>query len=189
MSYLSDLLGDVYKEGMTEEEISNALESIGDNSAKETTNLKNLLSKANSEAAKYKKELRAKQTDEEAKEAERKAEIDKILNENAELKRNAALADRKGKLLAMGYDTELADSTAIAMVDGDMDTVLANQTKFNEIQTKKILADQMRNTPRPASGNNESDVDYSAKIEEANSRGDFATAAYYNRLMAMSEIK
>ena len=29
MSYLSDLLGDAYKEGMTEEEISTALQSAG----------------------------------------------------------------------------------------------------------------------------------------------------------------
>ena len=29
MSYLSELLGTAYKEGMTEEEISNALQSMG----------------------------------------------------------------------------------------------------------------------------------------------------------------
>lgn len=63
MSYLSDLLGDAYKEGMTEEEISTALQSAGagakDNEA-EVNRLKAQLSKANSEAADYKKQLRGK---------------------------------------------------------------------------------------------------------------------------------
>ena len=61
MSYLSDLLGDAYKEGMTEEEISTALQRAGagakDNEA-EVNRLKAQLSKANSEAADYKKQLR-----------------------------------------------------------------------------------------------------------------------------------
>lgn len=60
MSYLSDLLGNAYKEGMTEEEISTALQSAGagakDNEA-EVNRLKAQLSKANSEAADYKKQL------------------------------------------------------------------------------------------------------------------------------------
>ena len=68
MSYLSDLLGDAYKEGMTEEEISTALQSAGagakDNEA-EVNRLKAQLSKANSEAADYKKQLRGKQSEDE----------------------------------------------------------------------------------------------------------------------------
>ena len=54
MSYLSELLGNAYKEGMTEEEISNALQSMGagvKDSDIEVTRLKAQLSKANSEAA------------------------------------------------------------------------------------------------------------------------------------------
>lgn len=89
MSYLSDLLGDAYKEGMTEEEISTALQSAGagakDNEA-EVNRLKAQLSKANSEAADYKKQLRGKQSEDEAAAAEQKATMDKLTQENADLK-------------------------------------------------------------------------------------------------------
>lgn len=88
MSYLSDLLGDAYKEGMTEEEISTALQSAGagakDNEA-EVNRLKAQLSKANSEAADYKKQLRGKQSEDEAAAAEQKATMDKLTQENADL--------------------------------------------------------------------------------------------------------
>ena len=83
MSYLSDLLGDAYKEGMTEEEISTALQSAGagakDNEA-EVNRLKAQLSKANSEAADYKKQLRGKQSEDEAAAAEQKATMDNTLD-------------------------------------------------------------------------------------------------------------
>ena len=65
MSYLSDLLGSAYKEGMTEEEISTALETVGNGNTAEVNRLKAALSKANSEAAEFKKQLRSKQSDDE----------------------------------------------------------------------------------------------------------------------------
>ena len=75
MSYLSDLLGEAYKEGMTEEEISTALQiaGAGQSNDAEINKLKAQLSKANSEAADYKKQLRGKQTADEAAAAEQKA--------------------------------------------------------------------------------------------------------------------
>ena len=51
MSYLSDLLGSAYKEGMTEDEISTALQTVGQGNEAEINRLKAALSKANSEAA------------------------------------------------------------------------------------------------------------------------------------------
>ena len=188
MSYLSDLLGDAYKEGMTEEEISTALQSAGagakDNEA-EVNRLKAQLSKANSEAADYKKQLRGKQTADEAAAAEQKATMDKLTQENTDLKRSIALADKKTKLVAMGYDEKLADSTAIAMVDGDMDTVMKNQATFNESREKAIRAEQMKKTPRPAAGSeNTGGMDYQKKIEEAQASGDLTAVAYYTRLAA-----
>lgn len=184
MSYLSDLLGDAYKEGMTEDEISVALQGIGDGNTAEMNRLKTALSKANSEAADYKKQLRSKQSDDEVTAAAQKEEREKLLQENADLKRLIALSERTAKLLAMGYDEKLAESTATAMVDGDMDTVLANQSKYLEVQKKNISADMMRKTPRPAAGAETGGIDYNKKIQEAQSQGDFTTAAYYTRLMS-----
>lgn len=191
MSYLSDLLGDSYKEGMTEEEISTALQAAGAGQKKddtdEITRLKAQLSKANSEAADYKKQLRGKQTADEAAAAEQKATMEKLTQENTDLKRSIALADKKTKLIAMGYDEKLADSTAIAMVDGDMDTVMKNQATFNESREKAIRAEQMKKTPRPAAGSEEGGTDYAKKIEEAQAGGDLTAVAYYTRLKAQDE--
>ena len=185
MSYLSDLLGDSYKEGMTEEEISTALQAAGagQNNDAEINRLKAQLSKANSEAADYKKQLRGKQTAD-----EQKATMDKLTQENTDLKRSIALADKKTKLVAMGYDEKLADSTAIAMVDGDMDTVMKNQATFNESREKAIRAEQMKKTPRPAAGSDGTGgMDYAKKIEEAQASGDLTAVAYYTRLKAQDE--
>lgn len=186
MSYLSDLLGKAYKEGMTEDEISAALETVGQGNEAEVNRLKAALSKANSEAADYKKQLRTKQTDDEAAAAAQKEEHDRLVQENADLKRSMALSERKAKLLAMGYDESLADETAAAMVDGDMDKVMANQSKYLEVQKKNIQADAMRKTPRPAAGDdgNGESMDYAKKIAEAQASGDYTAAAYYTRLQA-----
>ena len=186
MSYLSDLLGKAYKEGMTEDEISAALETVGQGNEAEVNRLKAALSKANSEAADYKKQLRTKQTDDEAAAAAQKEEHDRLVQENADLKRSMALSERKAKLLAMGYDESLANETAAAMVDGDMDKVMANQSKYLEVQKKNIQADAMRKTPRPAAGDdgNGGSMDYAKKIAEAQASGDYTAAAYYTRLQA-----
>lgn len=186
MSYLSDLLGKAYKEGMTEDEISAALETVGQGNEAEVNRLKAALSKANSEAADYKKQLRTKQTDDEAAAAAQKEEHDRLVQENADLKRSMALSERKAKLLTMGYDESLADETAAAMVDGDMDKVMANQSKYLEVQKKNIQADAMRKTPRPAAGDdgNGGSMDYAKKIAEAQASGDYTAAAYYTRLQA-----
>lgn len=189
MSYLSDLLGSAYKEGMTEEEISTALESAGKGNEAEMNRLKAALSKANTEAAEYKKQLRGKQTEDEAAAAAQKEEHDKLVKENNDLRRSITLSEHKAKLVTMGYDEKLAEETATAMVDGDMTKVMENQSKFLEVQKKNIQADQMRKTPRPPAGGESTGggMDYAKKIAEAQAGGNFAAAAYYTRLQAQEE--
>lgn len=88
----------------------------------------------------------------------------------------------------MGYDESLATETATAMVDGDMDKVMANQSKYLEVQKKAIQADHMRKTPRPAAGSeNTGGMDYAKKIAEAQASGNLTAAAYYTRLKAQDE--
>lgn len=71
------------------------------------------------------------------------------------------------------------------MVDGDMDKVMANQTKYLEAREKDILAKKMKGTPRPAAGSeNTGGMDYQKKIEEAQASGDLTAVAYYTRLAA-----
>ena len=189
MSYLSDQLGEAYKEGMTEDEISAALEAKYQSRDAEMNRLKNALTKANSEAAEYKKKIRESQSEEEQKAAAQKEEYDRIVQENADLKRNMNISTRKAQLIAQGYEEKLADDTATAMIDGDLDKVLKNQGVFLEAQAKAIKEGQMRNTPRPSGdgsdGDNGSGIDWDKKIAEATDRGSLAEVAYYTRLKEM----
>lgn len=192
MSYLSDLLGDAYKEGMTEDEISTALESIGSASGTQSTGsereiekLKKRLSEVNSESAGYKKRLRELQSKEAAAADEQKEALEKLQAENADLKRSISLAERKASLLGQGFAEDLAESTATAMVDGDMDTVIKNMALRAETMKQEITAGALRSTPRPPAGSEHTPaIDYAKKIEEAQAAGNMTAAAYYTRLQA-----
>ena len=56
---------------------------------------------------------------------------------------------------------------------------------FFESREKAIRAEQMKKTPRPAAGSeNTGGMDYQKKIEEAQASGDLTAVAYYTRLAA-----
>ena len=151
---LEDLLKDAYQEGMTVEDISKALENIelpADNSS-EIERLKNALSKSNSEAADYKRQLKDKMSAEELKakeDAEKWEEMEK--NYNALLKKDA-ISTNKAKLLALGYEESLANDTAEAMFNGELDKVFANQKKHLDSVEKKIRSEILKDTPKPDGG-------------------------------------
>lgn len=152
---IKDLLKDAYKEGMTLEEIESALEGIElptDNSS-EIEKLKNALSKSNSEAAKYKKELQEKMTDDEKKTKEDAEKFEQLQNSYNELLKEKNVAKFKSDLLALGYEDKLASETAEAMVSGDTAKVFANQKKHQESMAQKIRSDILKDTPKPDGGN------------------------------------
>ena len=159
MSYLQDLLGEAYKEGMTEEEISTALEAKQKEQEVpqkhddgEMNKLKEMLSKANSEAANYKKQLQAKMSDDEKAKAEQKEVFDKLVADNEAMKKKLSITDNKAKLIGIGYPEELAQATAEAMFVGDMDTVMANQKAILDAREQAIRADVLKETPVPPAG-------------------------------------
>lgn len=148
---LKEVLGDAYKEGMTFEEVETALESVTileDNSV-EIERLKNALSKSNSEAAGYKKQLREKMTEDEQKKQREQEEREELQNKYDKLLRESVIAKNKAKLVALGYDESLADETAEAMADGDSEKVFANQQKHLASFEKKVRAEALKNTPKP----------------------------------------
>ena len=183
--YLETLLGDAFKEDMSIEDISKALENIAPpkDDGKETAKLKKLLENANSEAAKYKKELREKQNAEEAAAAELKEHIAQIEARNAELERNEKISSLSIQLLAQGYDAELAKSTANAFIDGDMETFVSNNNKYNETRLKAMEAELLQNTPRPGSGASNGN-EYEKHLADAKANGDPVATAYFTRLIA-----
>ena len=152
---IKDLLKDAYKEGMTIEEINTALKDIElptDNSA-EIDRLKAALSKSNSEAADFKKQLREKMSAEEVKAKEDAEKYEEVVKERDALLREKTILGHKTKYLSLGYEESLANETAEAMVNGEIDKVFANQKKHLESVEKKIRADVLKDTPKPEGGN------------------------------------
>jgi len=151
---IKDLLGDAYKEGMSAEDITKALEGIElptDNSA-EIDRLKTALSKSNSEAAEFKKQLREKMTAEEIKAKEDAEKMKALIEERDALLREKTIATYKSSYLSLGYEENLAIATAEALANGELDKVFANQKKHNESVEKKIRADVLKETPKPEGG-------------------------------------
>ena len=118
----------------------------------EIEKLKTALSKANSEAADWKRQYREKLTEQEKAEADR-AEVDRAMREeNEALKYKNAVYEFKTTYLGMGYDAELASATAEAMAKGDYETVFANQKTFLDAQKKAFEAAALGKQPELTPG-------------------------------------
>lgn len=156
---LKDLLGESYKDGMTVEEITEALANVSmpkDNSA-EIEKLKASVSKANSEAAQYKKELNAKLSDDERKAKEDAEKWEKVLKERDDLLKEKNISAHKAKFLENGYSSDLAQKSAEALVNGDFDTVFKHLSEFRSTLEKKYKAENIDNTPKPDGGSSSND--------------------------------
>lgn len=176
---IKDLLGDAYKEGMTLEEIESALEGITlppDNSS-EVEKLKNALSKSNSEAADYKRQLKEKMSADEIKAKEDAEKQEKLQKDYDELVRKVTISENKSKLLSLGYDDTLATETAEAMANGELDKVFANQKKHLDAVEKKIRADILKDTPKPDGGNGAKTI----------TKEDFSKMTYDERVKVFEE--
>lgn len=147
MSFLKKLLGDLYKEGMAEDEISQALEKSGiENQSEEISKLRAAVTKSNKENADWKRKY--KDLEEAGSDTQNK--ISNLQGEIEELKKDKKIADNTAEFLALGYSEELAKSTATAMVEGDMTKVFENQKEFQSIYAKNLKAELLKNTPPPA---------------------------------------
>lgn len=141
-------------DAMSTEEKLAALEAfeMEDNSASELERYKNAVTKANAEAADYKKQLRAKQTEQEQAEADRKKEWDDITAELNQLRKEKTVSNYKAEYLKLGYDEKMADDTAMALAEGKTDVVFANQKAFLESQKKAMEAAALNQQPTVTSG-------------------------------------
>jgi len=130
----------------------------------ELEKLKAALSRANGEAAEYKRQLREKQTEAERAEAER-AETDKAMREELErLRKDKAVSDYTAKCVALNMDAGLANKTANAMADGDMSAVFDCLKAFVEATTIRLNNEALNRQPGISSGTppttNTMDTDY-----------------------------
>jgi len=127
------------------------LPEVKDNKS-EIDKLKAALSKANSECASWKNQLREKQSEQERAEAER-AEREKAKDEElATLRRGKVIDEYAKKCMGLGYDESLAAECAEAMADGRFNDVFAIQSRFMEAKTKEIEAAALNKQPGLSAG-------------------------------------
>lgn len=110
---------------------------------------KDVFDKTASELAGVKKQLKDKMTDDEAAKQKEQEEREELQSKYDKLLRESEISKHKAKLLALGYDEKLADETAEAMADGDMEKVFANQKKHLDSVEKRVRADALKDTPKP----------------------------------------
>ena len=122
------------------------IEAPQDNSA-EVTNLKEALSKANSQAAEWKRQFREKQTEAERAEAERVEREKAVEEELRNLRRDKTVSGYVAQCLALGYDKDLALRAAEAMADNDAAAILACQQDFLEAKQKELEAAALNKQP------------------------------------------
>lgn len=113
----------------------------------EVMKLRTALSKANGEAAEWKRQFREKQTEAERAEAERAEREKAVEDELRELRRDKTVSGYQAQYLALGYDKELALKAAEATADNDAATILACQQEYLEAKTKELEAAALNKQP------------------------------------------
>ena len=110
---------------------------------------KEVFDKTASEVAALKKQLKEKMTDDEAAKQKEIEERQELQTKYEALLRKSEVAENKAKLVALGYDEKLADETAEAMVDGNLEKVFSNQRKHLDSFEKRVRAEALKDTPKP----------------------------------------
>lgn len=138
---------------------------------------KELISKANGEAAEFKKQLRERMSAEEKAAAEREEAARKAEEEKAETERKIealvkenTITKLTAKYAALGYPQQMAEVTAKAQYEGDTETVFANMKKHAEDREKEILAAAAKSGPKPGGNADDEaqgeDVTFAKKLGE-----------------------
>ena len=120
--------------------------------SEEVTKLKTALSKANSDAAEWKRQFREKQTEQERTEAERKEREAAVEEELRTLRRDKTVSGYVANCLALGYAQDLALRAAEAMADNNAAEIMKCQQEFLDAKTKEIEANALNKQPTLTSG-------------------------------------
>lgn len=140
-------------ESMSADDKLKALEEFEyEDNAAELKKQKELLSKANGEAADWKKKYNtlSKNGDSEKKDLEEK--FNQMATEFEELKKEKKLSEYVASLVSQGFEKDNAEEAAQALVDGDMTKYFECSKKHNENLEKNLKAKLLKDTPRPPAG-------------------------------------
>ena len=121
-------------------------------SSDEVNKLKTALSKANSDAAEWKRQFREKQTEQERTEAERVEREKELADKLAAYERKSLVSDYQAQCLALGYGKELALRAAEAMADNDAAAIMACQQEFLDAKQKELEAAALNKQPTLTTG-------------------------------------
>jgi hypothetical protein len=102
-----------------------------------------------SEAANLSKQLKSRMTEEEQAKAQQEAAQKELEDKYNALVRKSTIADHTARYLALGYEKDLAEKTAEALFDGDMNKVFENQSAFIANREAVIKAEAVKNMPAP----------------------------------------
>lgn len=145
---------DIIEEQTVEEKVESKPEVSPNEVAlqKEIDNLKKRLSAVNSESAEYKRQLKAKMTEDERKEAERAEKEAAREAELVELRREKTVNGYKARLMEVGYDAETAKTMAEGLPSDLGDDFFAAQKTFLDNKAKEIEANLIKNQPNLSNG-------------------------------------
>lgn len=113
---------------------------------------KDVADKYASEAAGFKKQLRERMSQDEQSAAQQAEEMAAVKAELEVLRQEKVVSDMTKRWMGVGYSEELATSTAMAMSEGDMDTVFKNHAKYLNDREKALKAELLKSTPTPPAG-------------------------------------
>ncbi|MGD8786653.1 MAG: hypothetical protein PVJ60_04450 [Phycisphaerales bacterium] len=155
---------------------------------------KDIFDKTASDLAAKKKELAAKMTEDEQKEADRAAKEAARDAELETLRKENAVSRYKANYIGLGYEESLAEETATAFADGDMTKVFANQKKHQEALEKAAKAAILAGGEEPPAGKGtppETDLEKLQKqYDEAVKNGKTVEAiALKNKIYALAKTK
>lgn len=139
-------------DNLSAEEKVNALMNF-EYEQEDAVKLKNALNKATSEASEYKKALREKQTEAERLEAERKEADAKREEELNALRKEKQISELKAKFMGVGYDKDLAQTSADALANGNLDDIFSGFSTFVENVKANVRDELLKKTPSPVGGN------------------------------------
>lgn len=138
--------------------------------------LMNAQSNAAADASRYKQQLQERMTEQEKAETATKELIEQLKKDNERMKREQEVAVRTAAYVGLGFDGDLAKQAAESY-GSDHESFMATFKTFLTAHDKAILAEKMRDTPRPGIG----------ATEPAITKEQFDKMGYTERLKIFNE--
>lgn len=127
-----------YEEMSAEDKIKALEEFEMEEDTKELDKAKKSVTKANGEAAEWKRKYKALEQERDGEKTASETALESLQNEVAQLKKAKKESEHRANFLALGYSEEVAKDSAKALTEGDLDEFFALQKKHQEEYKKDI---------------------------------------------------